>query len=166
MKLEWMGRNREVIRMLMKFVNIFSHYENKIWTTNSGISINTQQWQTLECIVEYEDEHKNMVFMANQLGIPKSTFSKYVQLLVSYGLVDRYQHADNLKDIILKPSAKGLAFYQERSRIILESAWTEPFKALSKLSDEDLEIVVEFISKLIADLEPSNNKARELFKLQ
>jgi len=161
-----MGRNREFIRLLMKYVNLFSHYGNKTATTQSVISLTAQQWQTLECIIEYEDDVKNMVFMANQLGVPKSTFSKYVGLLVDQGLVERYQQTDNRKDIILKPTDKGRVFYKERSRIILEAAWSEPFTILEKFSDNEMEVLVEFMAKMVADLEPENNKARTLFKLQ
>ena len=131
-----MGRNREFIRLLMKYINLFSHYGNKTATTNSGISMTAQQWQTLECIIEYEDEMKNMVFMAGQLGVPKSTYSKYVGLLVKQGLVERYQYTGNRKDIILQPTEKGRSFYKERSHIILESAWIEPFAILEKFSNK------------------------------
>jgi DNA-binding MarR family transcriptional regulator len=83
MKLECMGRNRKFIRLLMKYMNLFSHYNEKI-SSSSGVSLNAQQWQTLECIIEYEDENQNMFFMANQIGVPKSTFSKNVKMLVDY----------------------------------------------------------------------------------
>ena len=165
MKLEWMGRNRELIRMLYKYINLSSKPDKPI-PDKSGISINAQQWQTLECIIEYEDENKNMAFMAKQMGIPKSSFTKNIKLLVDYGLIDRYQQAGNRKDIILKPSNKGRAFYQKRSKVIFEYGWKEPFAALDKLTDENLAIFVEFLLKMAAEKEPENNKARELFKLQ
>jgi len=161
-----MGRNRELIRMLMKYVNLFSQYDDKIKDNNIDISISAQRWQTLECIIEYEDENKNMVFMANQLGLSKSTFSKYVKVLVDNGLVDRYQHTDNRKDIVLKSTKKGHKFYQMRSKIILEEGWKEPFAVLDKLSDENMAIIVEFMTKMVSELEPENNKVRELIKLQ
>ena len=167
MKLEWMGRNRELVRLLMKFVNLFLHYESKEGIAGkSGIALNSQQWQTLECIVEYEDENKNMNSMANLLGLQKSSFSKHVKLLESYKLVERYRHTDNNKEIILKPSKKGRNFYQERSKLLFESAFYEPFVILDKLSDENLAIVVDFMTKMVNGLEPENNKTRKLFKLQ
>jgi len=161
-----MGRYREFIGLLMKYVNLFSHFGSKVVTDKSGIKLNSQQWQTLECIVEYEDENKNMVFMANKTGLKKSTFSKFIKVLVKYGLVERYQRTGNRKDIILKPSEKGRIFYKERSQIILETAWHEAFTVLDKLSDENLAIIVDFMSKIIDDLEAKDNKVMELFKLQ
>jgi len=156
-----MGRNREFIRLLMKYMNLFSHYNEKI-SGNSGVSLNAQQWQTLECIIEYEGENRNMVFMANQIGVPKSTFSKNVKLLVDFGLVDRYRQSDNRKDIILKPSDKGLEYYKLHSEIIFEKGWKIPFSILDKLSDESMSTIEEFMSKMIATLEP---EVRELFKI-
>ena len=162
MVLEWMGRNRKVIKLLMKYMNIFSHYDKKI-PSNSNISLNAQQWQTLECIIEFEDENRNMFFMANQIGVPKSTFSKNVKLLVDFGLVDRYRQSDNRKDIILKPSDKGRKYYKTHSEIVFKKGWKIPFSVLDKLSDENMTVIEEFMSKMIATLEP---EVRELFKIQ
>jgi DNA-binding MarR family transcriptional regulator len=162
MILEWMGRNRKLIRLLMKYINLFTRFDKKI-QSDSGVSLNAQQWQTLECIIEYEDENRNMFFMANQIGVPKSTFSKNVKLLVDFGLADRYQQSDNRKDIILKPSDKGREYYKNHSAILYEQGWKTPFAILEKLSDENILIFEEFMSKMIATLEP---EVRKLFKIQ
>ena len=154
----------EFIGLLMKYVNLFSYQGSKAITSNSGVTLTVQQWQVLGCIGVYGDKNKNMVYMANKLGMQKSTFSKYVKLLVDKGLVDRYQSTNNRKDIVLKPSKKGLIQHQERSRIIFEAAWQEPFAVLEKLSDENLAVLVDFMSKMVADLEPENNKVLKLFR--
>jgi len=161
MKLEWMGRNREFIRLLMKYMNLCYHYEKKN-PGDSGISVSAQQWQTLECIIEYEDENRNMVYMANQIGLPKSTFSKIVKQLVDFGLVDRYRQSGNNKNIILKPSNNGREFYKTHSAILYEKGWKMPFTILDKLSDENLAVLEELMSKMIAALEP---EVRDLFKI-
>jgi DNA-binding MarR family transcriptional regulator len=164
MKLEWQGRNREFIRLMFKYLNLFSHYNEKI-PSSSGISLNAQEWQTLECIIECEDENRNMFFMANQIGVPKSTFSKNVKRLVDIGLVDRYQKSGNRKDIILKPSDKGREYYKIHSEIIFERMWKIPFSVLDKLSDKNIATMEEFMSKMIAALVPLT-EVRELFKIQ
>ena len=143
-------------------MNIFSHYDKKI-SSSSNISLNAQQWQTLECIIEFEDENRNMFFMANQIGVPKSTFSKNVKLLVDSGLVDRYRQSNNRKDIILKPSEKGRKYYKTHSEILLKKGWKIPFSVLDKLSDENMSTMEEFMSEMIATLEP---EVRELFKIK
>ena len=151
--------------LLSKYVNIFSNFGDKNFAHKLGLRLTSQQFQILECVVEYEDENKNMVFMGNKLGLKKSTFSKLIKVLVNYGLVERYRQNDNRKDIILKPSEKGRIYYQERSKIFLESAWKEAFAVLDKLSDESLAIIVDFMTKIIDDLDPKNNKAAELIRL-
>jgi len=160
-----MGRYREFVGLLCKYVNIFANLGNKAFTDKLGFRLTSLQFQTLECILEYEDENKNMMFMANKIGLKKSTFSKFVKMLVNYGLVERFQQKGNRKDIILKPSEKGRVYYKARSEILLESAWKGPFTVLDKLSDENLAIIVDFMKKTIYDLDPKNNKVVELFKL-
>ena len=123
LKLEWMGRYRELIRMIIKYNNLFSRMSTEKMIDNSGSALTAQQWQTLECVIEYEDTNFNMASFAKQLGIPKSTFSKYVKYLVEQELVDKYQQSDNNKNIILKPTEKGRSLYKKNSAIILEAGW-------------------------------------------
>jgi len=160
-----MGRYREFVGLLSKYVNIFGNLGNKAVTDKLGFRLTSQQWQTLECVIEYEDENKNMMFMANKIGLKKSTFSKFIKVLENYGLVERYQQKGNRKDIILKPSDKGHVYYKTRSQILMESIWKEPFAVLDKLSDENLAVIVDFMKKVIDDLDLKNNKVVELFKL-
>jgi len=122
-----MGRYRELIGLLSKYVNIFANFGSKAVAEKLGFRLTSQQWQTLECIVEYEDENKNMMFMTNSIGLKKSTFSKFIKVLVNYGLVERYQQKGNRKDIVLKPSEKGRIYYKDRSKILLELVWKEAF---------------------------------------
>ncbi len=165
MKLEWMGRYRELIRMIIKYNNLFTRMNSDKLLNNSGMSLTAQQWQTLECVIEYEDTNFNMVYFAKQLGIPKSTFSKYVRYLTEHGLVDKYQQSDNNKNIILKPTAKGRALYGKNSAIIRDAGWKEAFATLDALSDEQIEVFTEFMAKMAAELEPENNRVIELMKL-
>ena len=57
--------------------------------------------QIMEHIMEYADQHKNMKWYAEQLGLSQATHSKYVQRLVNKGLLEKYHKAGNRKDIIL-----------------------------------------------------------------
>lgn len=165
MKLEWMGRNRELIRMLIKYNNLFYRINSGKFIDSSEVKLSAQQWQTLECIIEYEYTNYNMVFFARQLGLPKSSLSKHVNSLVKSGLIDKYQQSDNQKNIVLKPTEKGRTFYQKFSKIILEEAWNEAFQILEALPDENLKVFTQFMEKLADDLEPENNKVIKLMKL-
>ncbi len=160
-----MGRYRELIRMIMKYNNLFSRKLSEKAFDGYGISLTAQQWQTLECVIEYEDTNFNMAYFAKQLGLPKSSFSKHVQSLVERGLVERYQHTNNRKNVVLKPSEKGLALYRRNSAIILESGWKEVFAIMKDLRDEDLELMVKFMGAMAAELEPENNKVFALMKM-
>ncbi len=149
----------------MKYNNLFSRRLSEKAFGGYGLSLTAQQWQTLECIIEYEDTNLNMAFFAKQLGLPKSSFSKNVQSLVESGLVERYQHANNRKNVVLKPSEKGLALYRKNSAIILESGWKDVFAIMKDLRDEDLELMVKFMGAMAAELEPENNKVFALMKM-
>lgn len=166
MKLEWMGRYRELIRMIIKYNNLFSRSNEKFLKNDRlGVRLSAQQWQTLECIIEFENTSENMITFAKKLGLPKSTFSKNVKLLVAQGLVDRYQHTNNRKNIVLKPSEKGRSLYDRNSAIILNSGWKTAFAALDGVSETELSQFVRFMELLADDLEPENNKVLELMKI-
>jgi DNA-binding MarR family transcriptional regulator len=160
-----MGRYRELIRMLMKYNNLFSRYCSGTFVKESGLLLSAQQWQTLESIIEYEETNFNMAFYAKQLGLPKSTFSKHVKALVDMGLVDKYQQLNNKKNIVLKPSRKGRNLYRKNYAVIYEEGWKDVFKVLDSVSDENIEQFVAFVGKLAEELEPENNKVIALLKL-
>lgn len=161
-----MGRYRELIRMLIKWNNLFSRSNSElIHDGRAGVKLSAQQWQTLESIVEFEDTSYNMIYLAKQLGLPKSTFSKHVKALAALGLVERYRRAENRKDIVLKPSEKGLALYKINSEIILNAGWKGAFDSLEALPDDSLAMMEKFMGMLAADLEPENNKVMKLLRI-
>jgi len=164
-KLEWMGRYRELIRMIIKYNNLFFRINSGKFIENSRVQMSTQQWQTLECIIEYEDTNSNMVFFAKQLGLPKSSLSKNVAFLVANGFVDKYRQSDNGKNIVLKSTETGRSVYHQFSHLIYNEAWKEAFEVLENISDKDLGAFTLFMEKLAADLEPENNKIIKLMKL-
>ena len=82
MKLEWMGENREIVRSLMRYANLYAHNQIGRFSSGEGAALSMLEWQTLECILEFEGENYNMATLAEKLGIPASNFSKYVKTLV------------------------------------------------------------------------------------
>jgi len=164
-KLEWMGRYRELIRMIIKYNNLFFRLNSEKFINNSKVKLSIQQWQTMECIIEYENTNSNMVFFARQLGIPKSSLSKNVAFLVANGFVEKYRQSDNGKNIVLKSTETGRSVYHQFSSLIYNEAWKEAFEVLDTISDENLDAFTLFMEKLAADLEPENNKIIKLMKL-
>ena len=160
-----MGRYRELIRMIIKYNNLFYRINSEKLIDNSKIKMSAQQWQTLECVIEYEETNSNMTFFARQLGLPKSSLSKNVSFLVANGFVEKYRQSDNGKNIVLKSTEEGRSFYHQFSRLIYSEAWKEAFDVLETISDENLNAFTLFMEKLAADLEPENNKVLKLIKL-
>ncbi len=148
MELRWMGRYRKLVGQLFRYANIYVRFYNMELKGVDGVSLSAQSWQVLECIIEHEDDSLKMAELSRYLGMPQSTFSKYVKILVSQKLVERFRKEDNQKDIILRPSALGKSFYLERSKQLYENGFKDMFSSLEELSNEDLERVIRSIENL------------------
>ncbi len=147
MKLEWMGENREIVRGLMRYANLYAHNQADRFSSGEGAALSAQEWQTLECILEFEGENYNMATLAEKLGIPASNFSKYVKTLVEKGLVERYKRADNRKEIILLPSEAGRELYCKNSELIARE-WQPAFALLAQMTPADRERIQAFLEEL------------------
>ncbi len=146
MELQWMGPYRELVRSLIRYANLYAHFQTDKRIGGVDIPLTAHEWQTLECILEFEDGMYNMVTLARKIGIPASNFSKYVKTLTSLGLVERYRLAGNKKSIILKLSPRGRELYFKRSQLIL-TEWEPIFSILKDISPEELRRLTDFIVK-------------------
>jgi len=153
MELSWMGRYRKLVGQLIRYANIYVRGYNIELGGEENVFLSAQSWQVLGCIIEHEDDVLKMAELSRCLGMPQSTFSKYVKRLVEQKLVERYRKADNQKEIILRPSPFGKDFYCRRSVGLLEIGYKEMFSLLEKLSDEDLEAVTAAIRNLADHLD-------------
>ena len=147
MKIEWMGRYREFMKALVLHSNMTARVSSLSVEIGSGISLTPYEWQVFECILEHEDENVNMISMSNGLGVPQSTFSKIVQKLCRYGVVERYQTSSNRKNIILKGTEKGRSFYLNHSEQVLKDIFQPLFSGLDSLSDEAVQTVAEALCR-------------------
>ncbi|MDX9826014.1 MAG: MarR family transcriptional regulator [Sphaerochaeta sp.] len=148
MELHWMGRYRKLVAQLIRYANIYVRGYNIELGGEEGVRLSAQSWQVLECIIEHENEILKMSELSRYLGMPQSTFSKYVKRLVEQKLVERYKRADNQKDIILRPSCFGRDFYIRKSKGLLELGYKEMFGLLADLSDDDLNRVTAAVENL------------------
>lgn len=153
MELSWMGRYRNLVGQLTRYANIYVRGYNIELGGEDGVFLSAQSWQVLECIIEHEDEVLKMAELSRCLGMPQSTFSKYVKRLVQQHLVERYKKADNQKEIILRPSAFGKEFYSCKSKGLLELGYKQMFGLLENLSDDDLKAVVAAVQNLADHLD-------------
>lgn len=146
MDVNWMGRYRGLIAELVRHSNITARNMNTRFKMG-GQPMSTQEWQIFEYIIEHRNVDDRMIHISEVLQIPQSTFSRTVKYLCECGLVDKYQHTNNRKNIILRPSAYGLEIYNAGAREIHELGFSDFFRDLDALSDEALEIVVSALRR-------------------
>ncbi|WP_319755567.1 winged helix DNA-binding protein [uncultured Sphaerochaeta sp.] len=158
MELTWMGRYRNLVGQLIRYANIYVRGYNIELGGEEGITLSAQSWQVLECIIEHEDETLKMAELSKYLGMPQSTFSKYVKKLVEQNLAERYRKEDNRKEVILRPSEYGRDFYVHKSKGLLELGYKEMFNLLENVPDEALNAMVSAIENLANHLEMDTNE--------
>ena len=166
MKLEWMGEHREIVRALIRYANLYAHMQMERMADGAEdqTPLSSQEWQTLECVLEFEGENLHMAALAGKLGIPASNFSKYVKTLVGYGFVERFQRAENRKEVILLPTEAGRAFYLARSKKIAEE-WKPAFAQLARASARDRQRFLAFMEELTRNLETGDRRRSFLRRL-
>ncbi len=164
MELTWFGRYRDIIAALVYHTNCVNRTANIRDDIGSGVMLTAQEWQTLEVIIEHDDENLIMSDISKLLGIPLSTLSKISKQILSQGLVERYRIDGNRKSIILKPSKKGYLLYQEHCEAVTKPLFQKIFNKLEPLSDEQLKIISDAIKALNAEMEEDNG--HQLVKLE
>ena len=131
-----------------------------------GILLKPQQWQILEYIVRNRDKTFSMIDISYRLNIPQSTFSKTVKLLYDYGLVDKYQTVNNRKNVILRPTEKGLRIYRFHAENRVRPFFESFFDALRDVSDVDLHAMAHAIEVLDNEMLPERKEEVEMIKLE
>ncbi len=169
---EWMGRYRPLVAAVIRQTNIAIKDFTSRHDIGEGIILNNNEWQTLEYIVEHREDDERMSIISENLSIPQSSFSKIVQRLVRYKLVERYRMSNNKKNIILKPTDLGVDLYRRNVEEVVAPRFEGFFHALEQLSDSDLAVVTKAFEIFNHDIEstiPQYNCAEkektELIKL-
>ena len=145
--IEWMGRYRPVVAALVQHVNSVSKSGVALYTYED-IYLTPNEWQVLEYIVEHREDDEHMANMISSLAIPQSSFSRIQKKLCSMGLLERYQMADNKKNIILKPTELALKVYEYHSDELYRIMFKPFFDELESFSDEELERFAHAIETL------------------
>lgn len=138
MDTEWMGRYRALIAALVLHSNVVHRGLAEKVDIGDGILLLPQEWQTLEYIIEHRDRNFSMSDASRSLGIPPSSFSRFVKTLCSRALVERYQMVGNRKNVILRPTDYALKLYERRDSDSIRAMFHEFFHDLDGISDEDL----------------------------
>ena len=75
-----------------------------------GIEMSAREIHALEITCNHP--HRNTTELAELAGLQKGTFSKMVRRLETWGLVERYQEADDRKQVFFRPTPLGERAYQ------------------------------------------------------
>ena len=145
MKLEWMGAYRDIVGDFYRSANGYSQI-CKTELFGEKVRFSPYEVQIMEHILEYADEHRNMKWYAERLGLSQATYSKYVRKLVEKGLLEKYHTEGNRKDIILMVSPLGLEEYARYAAEMKETVFRELFDLLDRTSPEELEAVRKVFS--------------------
>lgn len=151
MKLDWMGDHRELVEKIIKYGNAYSNTYKLQRSYGTDITFSAAQIQTLEYILEAEDQEEKMSEMAARLGVSRSTFSKNVKNLTEKGLLEKYHLSGNRKDIYVKPSAKGREVYTKYTAFVQELCFDDIFRVADQITEADKKSFIR-IMDLFADV--------------
>ncbi|MBR2565671.1 MAG: winged helix-turn-helix transcriptional regulator [Paenibacillus sp.] len=151
MKLDWMGEHRELVEKIIKYGNAYSNTYKLQRSYGTNMTFSASQIQTLEYILEAEDQEEKMSEMAARLGVSRSTFSKNVKNLTDKGLLEKYHLSGNRKDIYVKPSAKGREVYTQYTAFVRELCFDDIFKLADQITEADKQNFIR-IMDLFADV--------------
>ncbi len=166
MESEWIGRYREIVAAIVLHGNVVIRTQTDVLDIGDGIFLRHQQWQILEYIVENRERIFSIADISYRLNIPQSTFSKTVKLLCEHNLVEKYQAVNNHKNIILRPTDRGLQLYKSHSESFVRHRFQGFFNVLSDISDEDLKTVARALEILDNTLLPERQEDIEMIKLE
>ncbi len=145
MKLEWMGDYRDIVGNFYRSANGYSQI-CKTELFGDKVKFSPYEVQIMEHILEHAEDHKNMKWYAEQLGLGQATYSKNVQKLVAKGLVEKYHTEGNKKDVILMLSPLGMAEYEKYVESIKTRWFQELFDVLNAASPKELELIKKVFS--------------------
>lgn len=158
MNQNWHGRYEEIINSLVRFGNVASRNSTlKRHYDKYDMDMSAQEWQVLAFLVEHADNNYSMAAIADSIGIATSTMTKYTNSLVKNGLVEKSKEKGNKKNIILKVTEKGSAFYTEAISNRVSARFQNFFEILSTVPDSELKVFSEAIDALAGRLPVSSS---------
>ena len=140
MKLEWMGRYRDLVEAHIKSANRYAQNYNRRWFHFEDVSLSAAQIQVMEYILE--NDHSSMSFLAERLGITRAALTKHVSFLASSGLVEKKHPSENAKNYQLMVTEKGRKAYESYSKEIYERLFSGIFDVLDEMDEKELARVV------------------------
>lgn len=97
-------------------------------------------------------ENPNVTAIAQHMGMTKGGISKNVKKLISAGLVEAYQADNNNRKIFYRLTGDGRRIYDQHA--VAHKNWIERDNGfISQFSEEEINIVADFLEKYIAHLD-------------
>lgn len=140
MQLDWLGKHRQLVGDFYRSANRYSQLCN-LESFGEKIHFSPYEVQILEHILEHGEENRNMKWYASHLGLHQATYSKYINRLVSKGLLEKYHAEGNQKNVILRLSQLGLEEYHKYAELARSALFSELLDYLDSLSPEQLKAV-------------------------
>ena len=154
MKLEWMEPYRDIIGNFYRSANGYSQIcKSEIF--GGPVPFSPYEVQIIEHVLEHAEEHRNMKWYANRLGLSQATYSKYVQKLVTDG---------NKKDVILMVSPLGREEYRAYTEVASKVLFADLFGYLGAISEKELATVKEVFAlfgRMHAEKRPEDAETEE-----
>lgn len=161
MKLEWLGRYRELIEKTIKFGNAYGNIIKKEADYGTSVSFTPPQLQVMEYILENEEKNQSMAQIAERLGMSPSSFSKNVKKMLDKGPLEKYHTSSNKKNIIVRISPFGREVYDAYCRRMKLRTFDKMFEILDGVSQEDLDKVAQALELWANDLSTKRHVSDE-----
>ncbi len=164
MDLHWMGRYRKLVMALVQHSNITMRTVRIKDKITDDIWLSATEWQVFEYIIEHSEDDIYLNRMSDILALPQSSFSKTVSLLCSYGLVEKYQTETNKKNILVRPTEKGIELYNNKNSRLDAEVFDDFFRSLDDIDDETLNKFADAMLDFNIVLKADSEKRLETFK--
>lgn len=162
MKLEWLGESRPLMETLFQWSNRYAAVWKKPFPITDQVSLSFSEMQVVEYLLENEELQLNMAGIARRLGISPATFSGHVSKLEKMGLVQKYYHGDNRKDLIVLVTDQGRDVYAAYSRWLYE-VWYDALQTLNAIPTEYRDLFSQAIGSMSHE---ENEKGRPVEQLR
>ena len=148
MKLEWMGKYRELVRATVFFSNCSNRSVMRGGRGDYEPHLTQHEWQVLEYICEFEDEHRIMADISRDLSIIPSNITKATKHLLELGFIQKNRIVGNRKNVVLTPTEEGKKTYARLAEDRIGPVFDSFFEEMSAFDDEQLKIIETAFYKL------------------
>lgn len=140
MKIAWAnGKYDSFMEAIMFYSNSYAFNWQKDIYTAGDVRLSTAEMQVFESVVSQAEKDLKMTELAMGMGIPKSTFSRYITRLTDKGMLEKYHPEGNRKEFRLRPTEDGSRIYSEYAEYMSTNVFGKLFAHLDGIPAEYIE---------------------------